>query len=58
MQNNLFVRKMLSQSGIKAEELPPSIDIKKLERRVKSQKKAGSTGWPGPSTDGGNDDGE
>lgn len=39
VQNNLSVRKMLGQRGIKPEELPPSEDIKKLERRVKSQEK-------------------
>jgi DNA-damage-inducible protein D len=30
---------MLEQRGIKPESLPPSEDIKKLERRVKSQEK-------------------
>jgi DNA-damage-inducible protein D len=39
IQNNLSVREMLGQRGIKPEELPPSEDIKKLERRVKSQEK-------------------
>lgn len=39
VQNNLSVREMLNQRGIKPEELPPSEDIKKLERRVKSQEK-------------------
>lgn len=39
VQNNLSVREMLSQRGIKPEELPPSEDIKKLERRVKAQEK-------------------
>lgn len=39
MQNNLSVREMLGQRGIKPEELPPYEDIKKLERRVKSQEK-------------------
>lgn len=39
VQNNLSVRVMLGQRGIKPEELPPSEDIKKLERRVKSQEK-------------------
>ena len=39
VQNNASVRKMLGQRGIKPEELPPSEDIKKLERRVKSQEK-------------------
>lgn len=39
VQNNLSVREMLGTRGIKPEELPPSEDIKKLERRVKSQEK-------------------
>lgn len=39
VQNNQSVREMLSQRGIKPEELPPSEDIKKLERRVKAQEK-------------------
>lgn len=30
---------MLSERGIKPEELPPAEDIKKLERKVKKQKK-------------------
>ncbi len=39
IQNNKSVRQMLGQRGIKPEELPPSEDIRKLERRVKSQEK-------------------
>ena len=39
IQNNFSVRNMLGERGIKPEELPPSEDIKKLERRVKSQEK-------------------
>lgn len=39
VQNNLSVREMLGQRGIKPENLPPAEDIKKLERRVKSQVK-------------------
>lgn len=39
VQNNSSVREMLGQRGIKPEDLPPSEDIKKLERRVKSQEK-------------------
>lgn len=39
VQNNRSVRDMLGQRGIKPEELPPAEDIKKLERRVKSQEK-------------------
>ena len=37
--NNTSVREMLEQRGIKPEELPPDTDIKKLERRVKTQEK-------------------
>ena len=39
VQNNTTVREMLGIRGIKPEELPPSEDIKKLERKVKSQEK-------------------
>lgn len=39
VQNNSSVRSMLGERGIKPEELPPSEDIKKLERRVRSQEK-------------------
>ena len=39
IQNNTTVREMLGQRGIRPEDLPPSEDIKKLERRVKSQEK-------------------
>ena len=39
IQNNSSVRNMLGQRGIRPENLPPSEDIKKLERRVKSQEK-------------------
>lgn len=61
VQNNLSVREMLGQRGIKPEELPPSEDIKKLERRVKSQGKklavqAGKL--PEEKADAGVDDGE
>ena len=40
IQNNLSVRHMLGQRGIKPEELPASEDIKKVERSVKSQEKS------------------
>ena len=55
VQNNRTVRKMLGERGIKPEELPPAEDIKKLERRVKSQEKkiAGETDG---FTNGGNED--
>ena len=39
VQNNQTVREMLGRRGIQPEDLPPSEDIKKLERRVKSQDK-------------------
>ena len=39
VQNNTEIRKMLAERGIKPEELPPAEDIKKLERRTKSQDK-------------------
>jgi len=39
VQNNKSVREMLGQRGIKPEELPPSEDIKKLERRVAGDEK-------------------
>ena len=60
-QNNLSVREMLGQRGIKPENLPPAEDIKKLERRVKSQEKklaAQSGKLPEKGTDGGNDNGQ
>lgn len=38
-QNNSTIREMLGQRGIRPEDLPASEDIKKLERRVKSQEK-------------------
>lgn len=39
IQNNKAVRTMLGERGIKPEELPPAEDIKKVERRVKSNEK-------------------
>lgn len=39
IQNNASVRDMLGKRGIQPEDLPPLEDIKKLERRVKSQEK-------------------
>jgi len=39
VQNNVSVRDMLGQRGIKPEALPPEEDIKKLERRVRSDEK-------------------
>ncbi|KAA3657299.1 MAG: DNA damage-inducible protein D [Calditrichaeota bacterium] len=37
--NNQSVRKLLLERGIRPEELPPEEDVKKLERRVKSEDK-------------------
>lgn len=39
IKNNQDVRKVLTDRGIRPEELPPAEDIKKLERRVKSEEK-------------------
>lgn len=39
IQNNKSVRQVLGDRGIKPEKLPPAEDIKKLERRVKSEEK-------------------
>ena len=39
VDNNLSVRNMLSKRGIKPENLKPAEDLKKLERRVKSESK-------------------
>jgi len=39
VKNNQDVRELLGKSGIKPEELPPEDDIKKLERRIKSENK-------------------
>jgi len=39
IQNNTSVRHMLGQRGIKPETLPPEEDIKKLERRVRTDTK-------------------
>ena len=39
IQNNESIRDMFGKRGIKPEKLPPSEDIKKLERRVKAEEK-------------------
>ncbi len=39
VNNNMTVREMLEKRGIKPESLPPSEDIKKMERRVSSNEK-------------------
>ena len=39
VKNNLDVRELLGKSGIKPENLPPEEDIKKLQRRIKTEEK-------------------
>jgi len=39
VDNNLAVRKMLKERGIIPENLPPAEDVKKVERRLKSEQK-------------------
>ncbi|MBL3593384.1 MAG: hypothetical protein JMJ93_07725 [Synergistaceae bacterium] len=39
VQNNVSVRDMLGQRGIRPEKLPPEEDIRKLERRVRGEEK-------------------
>ena len=39
IKNNRDVRVLLGKSGIKPEQLPPEEDIKKLQRRIKSEDK-------------------
>jgi DNA-damage-inducible protein D len=39
IQNNVSIRELLEQRGIKPENLPVSVDIKKLERKVKIEAK-------------------
>ena len=39
IKNNLAVRKMLIERGVKPEKLPPSEDIKKLQRKIEGDEK-------------------
>lgn len=39
IENNLAVRKMLNDRGVKPEQLPPAEDVKKIERRLSSEEK-------------------
>lgn len=39
VENNLAVRKMLIERGVKPESLPPAEDIKKLQRKLESEEK-------------------
>jgi DNA-damage-inducible protein D len=39
IENNVAVRKMLHDRGVKPEKLPPADDVKKLERKLESEEK-------------------
>jgi DNA-damage-inducible protein D len=39
VDNNLGVRKIMIERGLKPEDLPPAEDVKKVERRLKSEEK-------------------
>lgn len=39
VDNNLAVRKMLKERGVKPESLPPAEDIKKVQRKLESEEK-------------------
>ena len=39
IDNNLAVRRILHERGVKPEQLPPAEDVKKVERRLKSEEK-------------------
>ena len=39
IDNNLAVRKILQDRGVKPEQLPASEDVKKVERRLESEEK-------------------
>lgn len=39
VDNNLAVRKMLGERGVRPEALPPSEDVKKISRRLDSEDK-------------------
>lgn len=39
IENNLAVRKMLHDRGVKPEQLPPAEDVKKVERRLENEEK-------------------
>ena len=39
VDNNLAVRKILRERGVQPEQLPPAEDVKKVERRLKSEEK-------------------
>jgi DNA-damage-inducible protein D len=39
IDNNLAVRKILMERGVKPEKLPPEVDVKKLQRKIESEEK-------------------
>ena len=39
IENNIAVRKILNERGVKPEELPPADDVKKLQRKLKGDEK-------------------
>ena len=39
VDNNLAVRKILKERGVKPEQLPPAEDIKKVKRKLESEEK-------------------
>jgi DNA-damage-inducible protein D len=39
VDNNVAVRKMLAERGVKPEELPPAEDMKKVQRRLEGEEK-------------------
>jgi DNA-damage-inducible protein D len=39
VDNNLAVRKMLIERGVKPENLPPAEDIKKVQRKLETENK-------------------
>lgn len=39
IDNNLAVRKMLIERGVRPEQLPPAEDVKKVQRRLESEEK-------------------
>jgi DNA-damage-inducible protein D len=39
VDNNLAVRKILKERGVKSEQLPPAEDIKKIKRKLESEEK-------------------
>ena len=50
VDNNLAVRKILKQRGVKPEELPAVEDVKKVQRRLVSEEKQISKGTKKIST--------